>query len=69
MISQFEVKVGYQKRGKYFCAKGVCVGKSMSDAVEKVEETFAQDPEISILTVEVTDTLEAFYEISDEEVV
>ena len=69
MISQFEVKINYQKRDKYFCVTGVSAGKSMTEAIERVEEVFAQDPEATILSVEIMDTLEGFSQISDEEVI
>lgn len=69
MISQFWVEVNYQKRNKYFHVTGVSAGKNMAEAIEIVEEVFAQDPEVTIVSVEIMDTLEGFYQISDEEVV
>lgn len=69
MISQFEVEINYQKRDKHFCVIGVSAGKNMTEAMERIEEVFAQDPEATIISVRITDTLEGFYQISDEEII
>lgn len=50
------------------CYRSFC-WKEHDEAIERVEEVFAQDLEATILSVEIMDTLEGFYQISDEEVI